>query len=201
MEDARLVRFTDDDGTITYYAPFTAYDGARIATAPAVHQDFRHFEVSPLAGRAAQNKGLSLFPRRVAGRYAALSRWDRENLSLAYSEDGQVLGGVHDPARPQDGWELIQVGNGGSADRNIRGLARAHPRRRPDAAVRARRHAARPERTVLVVATLRGPLLTRAPTSATGMYPTSSTPAARCCTRRAHSSVRHQRRRHRVRAS
>jgi predicted GH43/DUF377 family glycosyl hydrolase len=113
MEDARLVRFMDDDGSITYYAPFTAYDGARVATHLLSTQDFRHFDVAPLAGRAARNKGLALFPRRIGGRYAALSRWDRENLSLAYSEDGQVWEESTIVHRPQHAWELIQVGSGG----------------------------------------------------------------------------------------
>lgn len=113
MEDARLVRFADDDGTITYHASFTAYDGARVATHLLSTQDFRRFEVAPLAGQAAQNKGLSLFPRRIAGRYAALSRWDRENLSLAYSEDGQVWEESTILRQPQHAWELIQVGSGG----------------------------------------------------------------------------------------
>ena len=27
MEDARFVRFVDDDGAVTYYATYTAYDG------------------------------------------------------------------------------------------------------------------------------------------------------------------------------
>jgi predicted GH43/DUF377 family glycosyl hydrolase len=113
MEDARLVRFANEDGTITYDAPFTAYDGARVAVHLLSTQDFRQFQVTPLAGRAARNKGLSLFPRLISGRYAALSRWDHENLSLAYSEDGQVWEESTILHRPERGWELIQVGNGG----------------------------------------------------------------------------------------
>jgi predicted GH43/DUF377 family glycosyl hydrolase len=113
MEDARLVRFAHEDGTITYYAPFTAYDGARVATHLLSTQDFWQFQVTPLAGQAARNKGLSLFPRLIGGRYAALSRWDRENLSLAYSDDGQVWEESTILHRPVRGWELIQVGSGG----------------------------------------------------------------------------------------
>src|SRR5205823_3153692 len=30
MEDARFVRFTDDDGTVTYYATYTAFDGVHV---------------------------------------------------------------------------------------------------------------------------------------------------------------------------
>jgi hypothetical protein len=31
-------------------------------------------------GPATRNKGMALFPRRIGGRYVALSRWDRERL-------------------------------------------------------------------------------------------------------------------------
>jgi hypothetical protein len=32
IEDARFVRFVDDDGTVTYYATYTAYNGETILT-------------------------------------------------------------------------------------------------------------------------------------------------------------------------
>ena len=114
MEDARLVRFTEDDDTVTYYATYTAYDGARVAPHLFSTTDFRRFHVSPMAGHAAQNKGLALFPRRIGGRYMALSRWDRESTSLAESDELRIwheAGKLHTPRR---GWELIQVGNCGS---------------------------------------------------------------------------------------
>jgi predicted GH43/DUF377 family glycosyl hydrolase len=114
MEDARLVRFIDDDGTATYYASYTAYDGVRVATHLLATDDFRRFQITPMAGRAAGNKGFALFPRRIHGRYFALSRWDRENLALVDSDDCRIW---HEPAvlrAPRRGWELIQVGNGGS---------------------------------------------------------------------------------------
>ena len=49
--------------------------------------DFRQFQVSPMAGPGAWDKGLALFPRRIGGRYAALSRADRESNLLALSDD------------------------------------------------------------------------------------------------------------------
>jgi predicted GH43/DUF377 family glycosyl hydrolase len=113
MEDARLVRFVEDDESATYYATYTAFDGARIAPHLLATADFRQFHVSPLAGAAARDKGLALFPRRIRGRYAALSRWDRQGLSLAMSDDHRVWTtptSIYEPAR---GWELIQVGNCG----------------------------------------------------------------------------------------
>jgi predicted GH43/DUF377 family glycosyl hydrolase len=113
MEDARLVRFTGDEPAV-YYATYTAYDGARIAPHVFATNDFRQFHVSPLAGAAARDKGLALFPRRIGGRYAALSRWDRQSISLVMSDDHRVWNEptpLYAPTRP---WELIQVGNCGS---------------------------------------------------------------------------------------
>jgi predicted GH43/DUF377 family glycosyl hydrolase len=113
MEDARFVRFADGADAI-YYATYTAFDGSQVAPHLLETSDFRTFTSSPLSGPSARNKGMALFPRRIAGRYAALSRWDRESNAIAYSDD------VHDwseasivqsPTRP---WELIQLGNCGS---------------------------------------------------------------------------------------
>jgi predicted GH43/DUF377 family glycosyl hydrolase len=114
MEDARLVRFDGDGPGTTYLAPYTAYDGARVSMHLLATDDFREFRVTPMAGQAAQNKGLALFPRRIDGRYAALSRWDRENLSVAYSDDCWIWEDSTMLLAPQQGWDLIQVGNGGS---------------------------------------------------------------------------------------
>jgi hypothetical protein len=71
MEDARFVRFTEDDGATTYLATYTAYDGTRITSARLQSDDFRTFRACPLTGAAATGKGLALFPRRVGGRYLA----------------------------------------------------------------------------------------------------------------------------------
>lgn len=57
---------------------------------------------------------MAMFPRRIAGRYAALSRWDRESNAIGYSDDGHRWSKavtVQSPAHP---WELIQLGNCGS---------------------------------------------------------------------------------------
>jgi predicted GH43/DUF377 family glycosyl hydrolase len=114
MEDARFVRFTREDGTATYLATYTAYDGVHVAPARLQTDDFRTFRAGPLTGPAATDKGLSLFPRRVGGRYLALSRWDRENNALAFSDDGYHWDGAVQLQSPRRPWELIQVGNCGS---------------------------------------------------------------------------------------
>ena len=65
MEDARFVRFIDDDGSITFYATYTAYSGSHISQQLLETTDFQSFTSAPIVGRAAANKGLALFPRRI----------------------------------------------------------------------------------------------------------------------------------------
>ena len=113
MEDARLVRFTDGD-EVTYYATYTAFDGSQVAPHLLQTRDFQTFTVSPLAGPAARNKGMAIFPRRIGGRYAALSRWDRESNAIAYSPDGRRWSEAITVQTPRRPWELIQLGNCGS---------------------------------------------------------------------------------------
>lgn len=121
IEDARFVRFFDDDGSVRYRATYTAFDGRRVASALIETEDFRCFRMSPLAGRAARNKGMALFPRKVGGRHVALSRWDRENIWLTTSTDGSIWGNerpLYSPMRP---WEMVQTGNCGSPMETERG--------------------------------------------------------------------------------
>lgn len=123
MEDARFVRFVDDDGgasssraggTATYYATYTAYDGFEILPQMIETRDFLSFRISTLNGMAAQNKGMALFPRRIGGRYAMLSRKDRENLHLATSDDIHLWNEVTELHEPSHPWELRHIGNCGS---------------------------------------------------------------------------------------
>lgn len=114
MEDARFVLFTEDDGTQTYYATYTAYDGRRIAPQLLETTDFRTFRASQLTGPAAANKGMALFPRRVGGRYLALSRHDRESNSLTVSDDLHTWQKPQTLQTPVQPWELVQLGNCGS---------------------------------------------------------------------------------------
>lgn len=114
MEDARFVEFTDADGRSTYYATYTAYDGFEILPQLIETEDFLSFTISTLHGRAAQNKGMALFPRRIDGKYVMLSRKDRENLHLSTSSDVHHWDDVVELYRPQSPWELLQIGNCGS---------------------------------------------------------------------------------------
>jgi predicted GH43/DUF377 family glycosyl hydrolase len=114
MEDARFVSFTEDDGEITYYATYTAYNGTDIGQQLLETIDFAEFTSSPLVGASAANKGLALFPRRINGRYAALSRSDRESNSVAFSDDLRHWQDSTPCQVPVRSWEILQLGNCGS---------------------------------------------------------------------------------------
>ncbi|TWP47548.1 glycosidase [Lentzea tibetensis] len=114
MEDARFVRFTDDDGDQTYYATYTAYDGVDVAPQLLQTNDFRTFQVSQTTGSAARNKGMALFPRRIGGRFAALSRGDGESTAVVTSDDIRTWNGARPVEVPARDWDLVQVGNCGS---------------------------------------------------------------------------------------
>ena len=113
MEDARFVRFTEEDGSITYYASYTAYSGSHISQQLLQTRDFGSFVSIPMVGRAAANKGLALFPRRIGGRFAALSRADRESNAIAFSHCPFVWTDAVPCQRPVEAWEVLQLGNCG----------------------------------------------------------------------------------------
>jgi predicted GH43/DUF377 family glycosyl hydrolase len=114
MEDARFVRLQDEDEPVRYRASYTAFDGTQVSSRILETDDFRSFSSMMLTGPGAQNKGLAFFPRRVGGRYLALSRWDRESISLTVSEDSYHWNDVHKLEAPQRPWELVHIGNCGS---------------------------------------------------------------------------------------
>jgi len=114
IEDARFVRFVDDDGTAFYTATYTAYDGR--VTIPQILEtrDFLHFKISTLNGREVQGKGMALFPRKVNGQYAMISRQDGENLFIMTSDDLHFWHTRQPLAKPTYPWEFVQIGNCGS---------------------------------------------------------------------------------------
>ena len=114
IEDARFVKFTDDDGSITYYATYTAYDGNSIMPKLIETKDFYHFKVLPLHGEIAQNKGMALFPRKINGKYAMLCRIDGVNNYIAYSYDITIWREAKLIQEPKFAWEAVQLGNCGS---------------------------------------------------------------------------------------
>jgi predicted GH43/DUF377 family glycosyl hydrolase len=114
IEDARFVRFQNDDGSHIYYATFTAFDGRVIMPELVETSDFLLFRFITLNGPAARNKGMALFPRKVNGWYAMLSRQDNENICLMYSDNVHFWNEHQVLLKPEFPWELIQLGNCGS---------------------------------------------------------------------------------------
>jgi predicted GH43/DUF377 family glycosyl hydrolase len=114
MEDARLVQFRHDDGSVSYYGTYTAFDGVNISQQMFATEDFVDFRMFPASGRAAVGKGLALFPRRIGGSYVALSRSDNESNSVAFSDDIDHWSDSEVLQAPRRPWEIIQLGNSGS---------------------------------------------------------------------------------------
>lgn len=114
IEDARFVKFTDDNHDTIYYATYTAYDGTVILPKMLDTKDFYHFHILPLHGEIAQNKGMALFPRKVDGKYAMLCRLDGFNNYIAFSNNINVWREAKLLQQPTFPWEFIQIGNCGS---------------------------------------------------------------------------------------
>lgn len=114
IEDARFVQFFEENGEVSYYATYTAYNGVNILPQLIETKDFITFKIVTLNGKAVQNKGMALFPRKIDGRYAMLSRQDGENNYIMYShhlhfwQEPQL---IQEPSYP---WEFVQIGNCGS---------------------------------------------------------------------------------------
>ena len=113
LEDLRIVQFRHDDGSDEWIGTYTAYNGSVIQSELMRTKDFRGFDLVPMTGPAARNKGMALFPRKVGGQYMMIGRSDGENLFLLKSdrlehwEEGERI------LTPEYPWELVQIGNCG----------------------------------------------------------------------------------------
>jgi len=114
IEDARFVCFRNEDGAPTYYATFTAYDGRVVMPELVETSDFLLFRFRTLNGPAAENKGMALFPRKIGGLYAMLSRQDNESIYLMFSDNIHFWNERSVLLKPAFPWELVQLGNCGS---------------------------------------------------------------------------------------
>lgn len=114
IEDARFVRFVDDDGSMTYYATYTAYNGHTILSTLLETKDFYSFKFMPLYGEFAVEKGMALFPRKINGKYAMLSRHDGYANYIMYSDNINIWTSATKIQEPVYPWEFIKVGNAGS---------------------------------------------------------------------------------------
>lgn len=114
IEDARFVKFVDDDGSITYYATYTAYNGHDILPQIIETKDFLTFKMITLNGEFSKNKGMALFPRKINGKYMMISRVDGENLYLMTSDNLHFWQNAELIKEPENPWEFVQIGNCGS---------------------------------------------------------------------------------------
>jgi predicted GH43/DUF377 family glycosyl hydrolase len=114
IEDARFVRFVEDDGTVIYYATYTAYDGETILPQLIETRDFLSFKISTLNGKQASGKGMALFPRKIDGKYVMLSRQDGENNFIMFSDNVNFWKQAHVLQIPRFPYEFFQIGNGGA---------------------------------------------------------------------------------------
>jgi predicted GH43/DUF377 family glycosyl hydrolase len=114
IEDARFVQFYNDNGEITYYATYTAYNGYSILSHLIETKDFLTFDIATLNGKAIKNKGMALFPRKINGKYAMLSRQDGENNYIMFSDNLHFWQSAQLLQEPEYPWEFIQIGNCGS---------------------------------------------------------------------------------------
>ncbi len=114
IEDARFVKFSDENGNIIYYATYTAYDGFTILPRLIETKDFYNFKIMPLHGEAVRDKNFALFPRKIKGKYYMLSRFDGMSHFIMSSDDITVWETAKILQEPAFNWELVQVGNGGS---------------------------------------------------------------------------------------
>lgn len=114
IEDARFVHFVDDDGSVTYYATYTAYDGQNISPKIIETKDFITFRIISLSGAFSKNKGMALFPKKINGKYAMISRVDGENLYIMYSDNIKNWEHAELIKEPENSWEFVQIGNCGS---------------------------------------------------------------------------------------
>lgn len=114
IEDARFVRFVDDDGSVKFYATYTAYNGHTILPKFLSTDNFCTFRIMPLHGKGAMGKNLALFPKRIKGKYAMLSRMDGVNNYIMFSDRNTVWTDPILLQEPKYPWEFSKIGNCGS---------------------------------------------------------------------------------------
>jgi predicted GH43/DUF377 family glycosyl hydrolase len=114
LEDLRLVRFTDDDESVSYHGTYTAYSGAAVRSELLTTTNFTDFTLNPLTGSAIGGKGMALFPRKIDGAYAMLGRYDGESHFLMKSDQLHHWDYGDKIASPTYLWDLVQTGNCGA---------------------------------------------------------------------------------------
>lgn len=114
IEDARFVKFTDENGDNYYYATYTAFDGWTILPKILETKDFYYFKNLPMHGECVKDKNFAMFPKKIDGKYVMLSRLDGINQYIMFSDNINVWEKAEILQIPKFNWELIQIGNCGS---------------------------------------------------------------------------------------
>jgi predicted GH43/DUF377 family glycosyl hydrolase len=120
MEDLRLVKF-EDKGRCWYYGTYTAYDGVQIQTKLIETEDFYRYRIRTLSGAAVSDKGMALFPEKIGGKFAMISRQGGQHIQLMFSDDLYRWESCQLLMKPKFDWELLQLGNCGSPIKTAKG--------------------------------------------------------------------------------
>lgn len=120
MEDVRLVLF-DDGNEQTYYGTYTAYNGKKITSQLFETKDFLNFQIHSLKGKGVVDKGMAIFPEKINGKYAMISRQGGENISIMFSKDMLHWDEVQLLMEPKYLFEISQMGNCGSPIKTEKG--------------------------------------------------------------------------------
>ncbi len=121
MEDMRLTRFVDSDGSARYYGTYTAFDGKKIYPQLLESSKEGSVRIHTMSGRYACNKGMALFPRRIDGDYAMIGRMDGENLFYLQSDNVRFWNEATLIQEPKYPWEFMLIGNCGPPIETERG--------------------------------------------------------------------------------
>ena len=113
MEDVRFVKFSDNNKN-NYIGTYTAYDGKNIRVQIIKTNDFNTFKIRSLHGKAVRDKGMALFPEKISGKYAMISRQGGNSIAIMYSDDIYFWNEYKFIQKPEREWEMTQLGNSGS---------------------------------------------------------------------------------------
>lgn len=114
IEDLRLVKLVEDDGSSTICGTYTAFNGYTIFPTMLVVHDNGCVQSHTISGRYARNKGMALFPRKINGMYIMSGRLDGENLYVMESDNPLVWNDARLSQEPKHWWQFSVIGNCGS---------------------------------------------------------------------------------------
>lgn len=114
MEDVRFVEFKHENGQKEFIGTYTAYDGHKITPQLILTEDFIHFKIRTMYGKAVSDKGFALFPEKINGKFVMTARQGGEDLTIMESDDLYYWNEFKVIMTPQFTWGLVQQGNCGS---------------------------------------------------------------------------------------